>query len=153
MQANIVSTPNPPAGKTLRISLWIAQTLASAAFVLFGSQKLFMPAEALAAMWQTQWPVEYPTLLRLTGLIDVAGGIGILLPALTRIQPRMTVLAALGCTLLQVCAIVFHATRSEFAALPLNFILLPLVAFILWGRGKRTPVAPREYYRRRPRLR
>jgi hypothetical protein len=45
--------------------------------------------------------------------------------------------------LLRVCAIIFHATRGEFAALPLNFILLPLVAFILWGRAKRAPVAAR----------
>ncbi|PJR09235.1 DoxX family protein [Sinorhizobium meliloti] len=143
MQANTVATAIQPAGKILQISLWSVQSLMFAAFTLFGFQKLFMPAEALATMWQTQWPVEYPTLLRLTGLIDVAGGIGILLPALTRIQPRLTVLAALGCTILQICAIIFHAMRGEFAALPLNFILLPLVAFILWGRGKRAPVAPR----------
>jgi uncharacterized membrane protein YphA (DoxX/SURF4 family) len=139
--ATIVSPP--PAGKLLQIGLWTAQVLIFAAFILFGLQKLFMPGEALAAMWQTQWPIEYPRLLRFTGLIDVAVGLGILLPALTRIQPRLTVLAALGCTLLQICAIIFHATRGEFAALPLNFILLPLVAFILWGRGKKAPIAPR----------
>jgi hypothetical protein len=45
--------------------------------------------------------------------------------------------------LLQVCAIILHATRGGFAALPLNFILLPLVAFILWGCAKRAPVAAR----------
>lgn len=139
MQGNTVSTLSPPAGKILQISLWSVQTLA--AFILFGFQKLLMPAEALAAMWQSRWPVEHSTVLRFTGFLDVVGGIGVLLPALTRIQPRLTVFAALGCTLLQVCAIIFHATRGEFAALPLNFILLPLVAFILWGRGKRAPVA------------
>ncbi|WP_284202115.1 DoxX family protein, partial [Mesorhizobium tianshanense] len=52
-------------------------------------------------------------------------------------------LAALGCTLLQISAIIFHATRGEFAALPLNFLLLALVAFILWGRSKRAPILPR----------
>lgn len=138
-----VSSSTPPAGKILKISLWSVQTLMFAAFLLFGFQKLFMPGEALAGMWQTPWPIEHPTLLRFTGVIDVAGGIGILLPALTRIQPRLTVLAALGCTVLQICAILFHATRGEFAALPINFILLPLVAFILWGRGKRAPISPR----------
>ncbi|WP_244562605.1 DoxX family protein [Ensifer aridi] len=114
-----------------------------AAFVLFGFQKLFMPGEALAAMWQTRWPVEHPWLLRFTGVVDMAGGVGILMPAVTRIQPRLTVLAALGCTLLQISAIAFHATRGEFAALPLNFILLPFVVFILWGRGKKAPIVPR----------
>ncbi|NGO54248.1 DoxX family protein [Mesorhizobium camelthorni] len=143
MQGFASPSANPQAGKFLRISLWTAQVLIFAAFILFGLQKLFMPAEALTAMWQTPWPVEYPGLLRFTGLIDAAGGIGILLPALTRIQPRLTILAALGCALLQISAIIFHSTRGEFAALPLNFILLTFVSFILWGRRKRAPILPR----------
>ncbi|WP_105385154.1 DoxX family protein [Neorhizobium alkalisoli] len=89
MAATMTASFTPPAGKMLRISLWSVQTLMCAAFILFGLQKLFMPVEALAAMWQTQWPIEYPSLLRFTGLIDVAGGIGVLLPTLTRIQPRL----------------------------------------------------------------
>lgn len=135
--------PHPPAGKALRVSLWIAQGLMFAAFLLFGLQKLSMAPEALATMWQTQWPVEHPMLLRVTGLIDVAGGLGLLLPALTRVRPNLTVLAALGCVLLQLAAIVFHSTRGEFTALPLNAVLLPLVTFILWGRGRRAPIEPR----------
>ncbi|GLS40623.1 hypothetical protein GCM10010869_62200 [Mesorhizobium tianshanense] len=95
MQGLASPSAKPPAGKFLRISLWIAQVLIFVAFILFGFQKLFMPVEALAAMWQTPWPVEYPGLLRFTGFIDAAGGIGIVLPALTHIQPRLTVLAAL----------------------------------------------------------
>lgn len=134
---------HPPAGKALRTSLWIAQVLMFAAFLLFGFQKLAMAPEALAAMWQTQWPMEHPMLLRVTGLIDVAGGLGLLLPALTRIRPSLTVLAALGCVLLQLAAIVFHSVRGEFAALPLNAVLLPLVAFILWGRGRRALIEQR----------
>jgi hypothetical protein len=27
--------------------------------------------------------------------------------------------------------------------LPLNFVLLPLSAFVLWGRSKRVPISPR----------
>ena len=141
---NIASlSTNPPAGKFLGISLWIVQGLMFAAFLLFGFQKLFMPPEALAAMWQITWPVEYPNLLRIMGVVDTVGGLGILLPALTRIQPRLGVLAALGCIMLQLSAIIFHTMRGEFAALPLNVILLAFVAFILWGRGKRAPILPR----------
>jgi hypothetical protein len=81
--------------------------------------------------------------LDLTGILDVAGGIGVLLPAVTRIEPRLTVLAALGCTLLQIAAIIFHLSRGEAAAVPLNFVLLALSMFILWGRARRAPIAPR----------
>ncbi|MBB3396039.1 ammonia channel protein AmtB [Rhizobium sp. BK060] len=113
-----------------------------AAFTAFGVMKFFMPIDQLAAMWA--WPGEVPAwFLRLMGIIDFAGGVGVLLPALTRIQPRLTVLAALGCVLLQISAMIFHLSRGEAPVLPLNVILLALSAFILWGRGKRAPIAPR----------
>jgi hypothetical protein len=132
----------PAAGRPLRIGLWTAQAIVFALFSLFGSMKLFMPVDRLAAMWV--WPGQVPTwFLHLTGVLDIAGGIGVLLPAITRIQPRLTVFAALGCTLLQIAAIMFHLSRGEAAVVPLNAVLLALSAFILWGRGKQAPIAPR----------
>jgi len=80
-----------------------------------------------------------PTFLRATGVVDLMGGIGILLPTLTRILPGLTVLAALGCALLQLCAIVFHIARGEAANTPFNFVLVVLAAFVVWGR-RRVPV-------------
>ena len=82
-------------------------------------------------------------LRRVIGLIDLAGGIGILLPALTRILPRLTVMAALGCAVLQVFALTFHLSRGEAVVTPLNFVLLALALFVLWGRGRKAPIAPR----------
>jgi uncharacterized membrane protein YphA (DoxX/SURF4 family) len=130
------------AGAPLRIGLWTAQIIIFALFTLFGGMKLFMPVDKLAEMWI--WPGQVPSwFLHLTGLLDVVGGIGVVLPAVTRIQPRLTVLAALGCTLLQIAAIVFHLSRGEAAVVPLNVVLLALSVFILWGRGRRAPIAPR----------
>jgi uncharacterized membrane protein YphA (DoxX/SURF4 family) len=132
-----------PRGKLLLIGLWSAQVLLFIAFTLFGCMKFFMPVDQLAAMWV--WPDDVPAwFLRLMGIIDFAGGVGVLLPALTRIQPRLTVLAALGCVLLQIAAMIFHLSRGEAPALPLNVILLALSAFILWGRRKRAPIMPRQ---------
>lgn len=137
-----VSPSSPPAGKGLKAGLWVAQVLVFAAFSLFCAMKLFMPVETLAGMWV--WPGQVPpAFLRAMGLVDLAGGLGVLLPALTRVKPGLGVLAALGCVLLQLAAMVFHASRGEFSGLPLNVILLALSAFILWGRGKRAPIEPR----------
>lgn len=101
-----------------------------------------MPIPQLAAMmpWTGQHSEAF---VRVIGLIDLAGGIGVLVPALTRIMPRLTVLAALGCSVLQVFAIVFHVSRGEAELTPLNFILLALSVFVVWGRGRKIPVAPR----------
>jgi uncharacterized membrane protein YphA (DoxX/SURF4 family) len=132
----------PAAGAPLRIGLWTAQIIVFVLFTLFGSMKLLMPVDKLAEMWI--WPCQvHSWFLHLTGILDVVGGIGVLLPAVTRIQPRLAVLAALGCSLLQIAAIIFHLSRGEAAVVPLNIVLLALSVFILWGRGRPAPIAPR----------
>ncbi|WP_431480441.1 DoxX family protein [Pseudomonas simiae] len=56
--------------------------------------------EKLAAMWS--WLGGIPIwFLYLAGIVDVKGGMGILFPSLTKIQPCLVPIAALGCVLLQ----------------------------------------------------
>ena len=69
--------------------------------------------------------------------------IGLILPALTRILPRLTPLAALGVSIIQVLAMLFHVSRGEFMVLPLNVVLLALSLFVLWGRERKAPISPR----------
>lgn len=127
--------------KSLDAGLWVAQALVCAGFVIIGCIKLFKPIPELAAMWP--WTGQFPeAMVRGLGAIDLAGGIGVFLPALTRIRPGLTVPAALGCVLLQICAAVFHASRGELAATPVNAVFLALALFILWGR-RMQPVWPR----------
>ena len=59
---------------------------------------------------------------------------GVLLPEFTHVLPELTVFAALGCVVLQVLAIGFHAQRHEITETPFNVLLLTLSAFVLWGR-------------------
>jgi uncharacterized membrane protein YphA (DoxX/SURF4 family) len=138
IESNILA----PAGTPIKVALWIAQILVAAVFIMAGLTKFMTPIPELAKMmpWTGELPLAF---VRSIGLIDVAGGIGILLPALTRIKPNLTVLAALCCVVLQIFAIVFHASRGEFKVLPLNFVLLPLAAFVWWGRSKKAPILPR----------
>ncbi len=121
--------------KALRISLWVVQGLLCVVFVGAGVWKLLTPIPKLAAMipWAGQVP---PAFLHAIGGIDLLGGLGILLPSLTRIKPGLTVLAALGCALLQVSAIVFHISRGEAANTPFNFVLVALSLFVFWGRRR-----------------
>lgn len=92
-------------------------------------------------MWP--WAGDYPVLLRLTGVIDLCGGIGLVVPALTRIRTGLTALAALGCALLMVCAIVFHLSRGEAANTPFNVVMLALSLFVFWGRQVKAPINTR----------
>lgn len=137
-----LTAPNLPTGKALRAGLWIAQILLAVLFCGAGLTKLTTPIPELSQMmpWTGAWPAGF---VRFIALVDLAGGLGVLLPALTRIQPRLTVLAALGCVVLQVLAIVLHVSRAEWTVLPLNALLMSLSVFVLWGRGKRVPIDPR----------
>jgi len=131
-----------PAGQPLRIGLWVAQALLALAFIAAGLFKLTAPIDQLSQAMH--WTGEYPVwFVRGIALIDLAGGLGILLPALTRIRPRLTVAAALGCTVLQCFAIVFHVSRGEASLIPLNIVLLALSLLVLWGRARRVPIFPR----------
>ena len=126
----------------LKVALWAAQALVSLQFIAIGVMKLTTPIPKLAATMP--WTAETPELfVRAIALVDLAGGIGILLPALLRIRPGLTVAAALGCVMLQVAALIFHLVRGEAAMTPLNLVLLALSAFVLWGRGRKAPIRPR----------
>jgi uncharacterized membrane protein YphA (DoxX/SURF4 family) len=126
----------------LKIALWAAQILVGLPFIGIGLMKLLTPIPKLAAMlpWTGQLPEAF---VRFIGVVDITGGVGMLLPALTRIKPGLTVWAALGCTVLQVFAIIFHTSRGEAAFTPGNYVFLALSIFVLWGRGRKAPISPR----------
>ena len=125
----------------LSIGLWVVQGLLFVVFTGTAVWKVATPVADLAAMipWAGQVPRAF---LYFTAVVDLAGGLGILLPSLTRIKPRLTLLAALGCAALQICAIVFHVSRGEAANTPFNFLLVALSVFVFWGR-RRAPIQPR----------
>lgn len=132
---------SPMSSKLLNASLWLAQALVFTTFVLIGWMKLFKPIPELAAMWP--WTGQLPAMtVRGLAVIDIAGGIGIFIPALMRVKPGLTAAAATGCVVLQICAMTFHISRGEIAVAPFNVIFLALSAFVLWGRRKR-PVRAR----------
>ncbi len=133
----VFEAPTPrPTSRILTGALWLTQALLAAFFVYAGVTKLATPAAELA---QTMpWTAELPALVTVTALADLLGGLGILLPALTRIQPRLTVHAAVGLLVLQVLALGFHAMRGETMVLPMNLVLIALVGFVLWGRTRTT---------------
>ena len=128
--------------KVLRFVLWVVQALLFLTFAGTGVWKLVTSVAELGATfpWMGQVPVAF---LRATGVVDLLGGLGVLLPSATRLKPGLTVAAALGCAALQVCAIVFHVTRGEAANTPFNFLLLGLSLFVAWGRRVKVPVRPR----------
>lgn len=132
----------PQSRRALRAALWVAQILLAAMFGMAGVMKLSQPIGALAT--SLPWVTTVPEMLvRFIGAAELAGALGLILPALTRIQPRLTALAALGLIVVMLLASAFHASRGEFGMIPVNLVIGALAAFVAWGRGKAAPIAPR----------
>jgi hypothetical protein len=67
------------------------------------------------------------------GISEVAGAIGLILPAATGIAPSLTPLAAVGLATIMFLAVIFHLKRKEPAAAPI--VLFVLAALVVVGRG------------------
>jgi putative oxidoreductase len=129
--------------KGWNIGLWVAQALLAAMFLMAGATKLMSGSAELVAMGMG-WAENAPFLLiKFIGLAEVAGALGLILPAATRIMPDLTKLAAAGLAVIMVLAAGLHITRGEFEVVPVNVILFALAAFVIWGRTNKAPIAPR----------
>lgn len=120
-------------------TLWALQILI-AAFFLTGAVLKFQPIEKIAPMMP--WAGQVPSyIVRLLGVIDLAGAAGLILPAWLRIKPALTPWAAVGAAALMACAVVFHLSRGEASVIGVNIIFLFLAVFVAWGRFQKVPVS------------
>ena len=129
--------------RALHATLWLVQILLAAVFLLVGYTHAIAPIEVAVARagWVASLPVA---LVRFIGVAELAGALGLVLPAATRIQPRLTPLAAAGLAIIMLLAIPFHLVRGETGAIAFNLALGSLAAFVAWGRQRegRSVAAP-----------
>ena len=115
------------------IAVWILQFLLAIAFCAAGLMKLLRPKEELRE--RMAW-VEgaTPRGVKLVGLIELLGGLGLVLPALTGIAPILTLLAAIGLALVMVAAIIVHRRIGDpLAQMIPALLLLVLLLLCIWG--------------------
>ena len=111
------------------ITLWVIQGLLAALFLFAGSMKLILPIEAMAG------PVSLPGwFLRFIGVAEVAGAIGLILPWLTRIQPRLTPVAASGLVVIMSGATVITVLGGPAATAAVPFVVGLLAATVAFAR-------------------
>jgi putative oxidoreductase len=139
MESHASAVPVAATGRGFRIALWSAQIILAIVFALAGGMKAFTPAAELA---KTANGFPLP-LLRFIGIAELAGSIGLILPALTRIVPVLTPLAASGLVIVMTLAAGLHAVRGELGELALVVVLGALAWLVAWGRFKRAPIARR----------
>jgi len=129
--------------KATHVLLWIAQILLSITLIWAAFVKLIQPIEQLEIMWPWTGDIP-PAMVRLTGVIDLLGALGVLLPSLFRFKPILTPLAAIGIVLLMVSASVFHIYRGEASQIGFNIVFGVIAAFVAYGRTKIAPIKQRQ---------
>ncbi|MCE7042465.1 DoxX family protein [Dyadobacter sp. CY312] len=126
----------------LHIALWSAQVLLAASMVWGATMKLFTPIDELSNMWP--WAAQVsPAFLNFTAIVDILGALGLILPALLRIQPTLTPIAAVGIVVLMISAAAFHIQRDEASQIGANVAFAFVAIFIAWGRFTKAPIAPK----------
>jgi hypothetical protein len=127
----------------MNVALWVVQGLLALVFLFAGGMKLATPIDQLIANGMTA--VEYmpAALVRFIGLSEVAGGLGLILPAALRIQPKLTPLAAGALAFVMVLAVATHLWLGEVQAIGAPLVLGLLAAFVAWGRSAKRPIASR----------
>ena len=136
------SNSAPSTGKGMNIALWVLQVLLAFAFGMSGFMKATKPIEELAPMMSFV-SVYSEGMVRFIGASEVAGALGLLLPAALRILPVLTPVAAGALAVVMALAAQFHVSHGEADKMAPSIVLGVLCLIVAWGRFKIAPIQAR----------
>lgn len=120
----------------MNIALWIAASLLALAFVASGFSKIALSPEALLHKGYA-WVEDFsPEQVKMLGLAETLGGMGLVLPPAVGIFDVLGPIAAACLALFMVGAVIVHIRRGETQALLTPVILATLcsgVAILRFG--------------------
>jgi len=117
----------------MNIALWISAWIAALGFLAAGVMKVTRPKAQLQT--SMGWVEDFSTSqVKVIGVLEILGAVGLILPGLTGIAPVLVPIAATGLALVMIGAAVVHVRRKEPQLIVVNLVLLLLMAFVAWGR-------------------
>ena len=123
----------------MKITVWVVSALLALAFLFAGAMKLITPAAEMAQLSQGV-PV---VLLRIAGLAEVLGALGLILPAASRTLPVLTPLAASGLVAVMLGATITNISIGAYPVAIQTVVLGLLAGFVAWARFTGQAVEPR----------
>ncbi|HEY4132854.1 MAG TPA: DoxX family protein [Gemmatimonadaceae bacterium] len=131
------------ASKKINATLWTLQIIVGALFIFAGGFKLIVPFATLAK----QMPVALPAaFIHTIAVLELLGGLGMILPGLFRLPNILTPLAAGGLIVIMSGAIGITIATGPFQMAAMPFMTGLLAASVAYGR---TFVAPAQRTARR----
>ena len=123
----------------MNIVLWIIQILLALLFLFAGVTKFWYTIEQMRAMGPPNQILFPGFFIRFIGVCEILGALGLVLPGLLRVKPYLTVLAAIGLTIIMLGAIVVTAMVGGLGAAIPTLVIALLCAFVAYGRAKLRP--------------
>ncbi|MCC6991594.1 MAG: DoxX family protein [Acidobacteria bacterium] len=123
----------------MNVVLWILQALLALVFLAHGLMMLMPPPE-VAAQMNEMLPRWFSLFL---GVAEVAAGIGLVVPGVTRIKPVLVPAAALGVVIVMIGATILHVVRNEMSPAAITTVLLVMAIVVAHGRLRLVPIRPK----------
>ncbi|MEX0864799.1 MAG: DoxX family protein [Acidimicrobiia bacterium] len=121
--------------------LWILEWVFGLYFITFGITHYVLP-EGLPLIME--WMYDLDTNLHYLACgAEILGGLGLILPAVTRRWPGLVPLAASGLIAVMIGALIWHASRDEIPQMGNNVFLALVLAYVAYGRWKLAPLEAR----------
>ncbi len=118
----------------MNVVLWIVSSFLALAFLFAGGSKLAQSKDLLAKRGMAYVEDFSGTTVKLIGVAEVLGALGLILPEATDIAPVLTPAAAFGLAIVQAGAVFVHLRRKESKIIPVNIFLAALALFVGIGR-------------------
>jgi uncharacterized membrane protein len=114
--------------------LWIAQAILSLAFLYSGINKTVLSEQQLITKGQTGVVNLSNASIKLIGISEILGAIGIIIPWYTKIWPVLTPITAICFAIIMVLAARIHYRLKEPRNVATNTFLFLLSLLVAWGR-------------------
>jgi hypothetical protein len=118
----------------MNVALWIGQALLAVIFTVSGVGKSTQSVERMVETGQTSAKIVPLPFMRLAGVSELVGVLGVILPWLTGVARVLTPVAASGFGVIMILAATVHTRLREPRAVAVNMAILALAVFVAWGR-------------------
>jgi uncharacterized membrane protein YphA (DoxX/SURF4 family) len=120
----------------METAITVIQVVLGVAFIVGGLFKLMMPYAKYSSISGVAWSKEFkPEHLRLIGVLEVSGAVGIIVPLFVPALTMLTPFAAVGIALYMAGAMATHLRRSEYFHMVGNLLLFLVPAlFVAYGK-------------------
>ncbi len=114
--------------------IWFLQGLMAFVFIFSGINKAYFDEQTLVRKGQTGVEGLPQWLIKLIGIAEILGAIGLILPMLLNKYILLTPLAALCLGLIMIPAAFIHYRRNEVQTVGINLIILIICGIIAFYR-------------------